>query len=387
MVLMGRALVGIFAGVVALCFLLFQNRSIAMARFLGLRKSVLVLLCALVFLAWLPQLLNSVDVWKSLTTVVRTGLMIILAAMIFSALEGDYSLRRIVEKTLVRGSAVICGGVALVLLFFPDVYPYLRFDPELTIPPARGYKAAAAVVALLIPLLCWIAWKSGDSNRWLALLASVACMIIVTETNNRASIAGLIGAVLVVSVLAALRFRNNIRVLWILGLAVLMAGSLVFWVILSRQGGTLPSGFEGFISPLMIDWHRQVVWQAVLETSADFRWTGIGVNTIDLLPGSDALIANTSASYTPNHPHNWMLEVGAETGVFGFLTLFLTVAVFLSRFVTEFWRTGNVGMLAIVGVWIVYWGSGLFNFSYWSAWWQASFYLAAAIGLALVRDR
>jgi len=39
-------------------------------------------------------------------------------------------------------------------------------------------------------------------------------------------------------------------------------------------------------------------------------------------------------------------------------------------------RTGNLGPIMTIAVLSGYWGAGLFNFSYWSAWWQLSFLIS-----------
>ncbi len=95
------------------------------------------------------------------------------------------------------------------------------------------------------------------------------------------------------------------------------------------------------------------------------------------MPGTRAL------EMIPGHPHNWLIEVWAETGIVGLLPLLTTIAasfwIALHRFRADIGDDALVSLAVFAG----YWASGLFNFSYWSVWWQASFFLIAVLGLSL----
>ncbi len=77
-----------------------------------------------------------------------------------------------------------------------------------------------------------------------------------------------------------------------------------------------------------------------------------------------------------------MLEVLAETGVVGLAPLVVLVAMMVARLARDYLRTGDPAVLAATAVAIGYWVSGLFNFSFWSAWWQVSFMVLLALCLS-----
>jgi O-antigen ligase len=110
----------------------------------------------------------------------------------------------------------------------------------------------------------------------------------------------------------------------------------------------------------------------------------MGINTINFAPGAEAVIPNTATNLKmiPSHPHNWVLEIGAETGVFGLLALLGTIAITFIHIIRAYLRERDNSYLIALCIFVGYWASGLFNFSFWSAWWQMSFVLIIALFLS-----
>ena len=75
------------------------------------------------------------------------------------------------------------------------------------------------------------------------------------------------------------------------------------------------------------------------------------------------------AELLPSHPHSWVLEILSETGIVGFIP-------FLCALGTAFYvicrraLAGSQPALAATGLFGVYFGAGLFSFSFWASWWQ-----------------
>ena len=103
---------------------------------------------------------------------------------------------------------------------------------------------------------------------------------------------------------------------------------------------------------------------------------------INYVPGAFDQIPGYGYIYIPAHPHNWVLEVLAETGVVGLAPLVAVVAMMLARLIRDYLRSQDPAILAATAVSIGYWVSGLFNFSFWSAWWQVSFMILLALCLS-----
>ena len=78
-----------------------------------------------------------------------------------------------------------------------------------------------------------------------------------------------------------------------------------------------------------------------------------------------------------------MVEIVAETGFLGLLILAATIFVVFYQLLAKYRHSDDLKYVAAIALMGGYWGSGLFNFSYWSAWWQLSFYLAMVLCLML----
>ena len=72
----------------------------------------------------------------------------------------------------------------------------------------------------------------------------------------------------------------------------------------------------------------------------------------------------------------------AETGFVGLASLVLAIAIVVLILAMRYRSLGYFAYAAALAVMTGYWVSGLFNFSYWSAWWQLSFCISMALCLA-----
>ena len=162
----------------------------------------------------------------------------------------------------------------------------------------------------------------------------------------------------------------------------------MIWLYIARMyiGNTGAPDRVWFFPIWLVDFQRQTIWAFTLEIWENAPWFGIGPNTINYLPGANApLPGDKNLQLIPGHPHNWMFELLAETGAIG-LTL-ITIAIFLFGiyWLKKYSRDTDLGTLCLLLIYSGYWGSGLFNFSYWSAWWQLSYFVASAIALSLAK--
>ena len=119
----------------------------------------------------------------------------------------------------------------------------------------------------------------------------------------------------------------------------------------------------------------------------DAPWFGNGINAINFLPGADAPMPGSTLNIIPSHPHNWLIEVFAETGAVGAISLVILIATLCFKIARNYLHSRDDGMLAALLVNAGYWGSGLLSFSFWSAWWQVSYLLMTALCLAGWRQR
>ena len=76
------------------------------------------------------------------------------------------------------------------------------------------------------------------------------------------------------------------------------------------------------------------------------------------------------------------LEKRQETGIVGLTSLVIVIVVMFASYLRIYATFRTPAVLAAIAVAAGYWGSGLFNFSFWSVWWQCSFVLMLVLCLA-----
>ena len=234
----------------------------------------------------------------------------------------------------------------------------------------------------MIPALLWMGFNLRGGWGILAVVSSTGFIALVGLTYNRAAIAGFVAMIVISSGLVTSSSCSRIiRIVLPIGALAIFIGVMI-WLNMTRQR----PGFEGdwYLPLWLVDYQRQSIWEFALELVQHNFWFGMGINTINFAPGSEAVIPNTVANLKviPSHPHNWVLEIASETGVFGLLSLFGAIAVNFIHMARKFLRNGDNAYLIVICMSVGYWASGLFNFSFWSAWWQMSFVLITALCLS-----
>ncbi len=177
------------------------------------------------------------------------------------------------------------------------------------------------------------------------------------------------------------------RPLEIFGFLIICVGVLSFgisWLAENRaMAGPPPEGFEGFIPIALIDFQRQIIWSFVFDKVFEAPWLGHGINTINFIAGAHVPVPGAGITFIPGHPHDWPLEVLAETGIPGFAALLLALIFFFRGITRAYMANGGAAPLTVILVGLAYWSSGLFNYSFWSAWWQVAYLLVTAMAFCL----
>lgn len=390
MVFVGRAILGVSLALALVFALLHPHR----ARIFSSCRAVLTQpacwLLLLIVSAWIPSLFFSPTPDKSIETLVRTAAVVLFGAYLFAVLRDDEESLTWAIKALVAAAFVFSLTATIHLVFWNQLDLLVTHWGWLERFPQKEYSPAVAAGAVMIPVLIWAA--STMEGRWKlgAILTCVLIIILMVKTRNRASFAGLLAGFALFAVLIALH-RHRIRhVVLVVGL-FLISVSIVLYVLYVKSEGVPVPDHDWPAPTWLIDWHRQFIWSFAWDQGAGHRWLGTGMNAIDKLEGSD-LPSLFSANDTniPFHPHNWLVEVLVETGFVGVTALLVTVGYMTWRMVKTYFQTSSNAMMAAICVWIIYWASGLFNFSFWSVWWQASFLILLALclcGHANVHDK
>ncbi|MBL6946078.1 MAG: O-antigen ligase family protein [Rhodospirillales bacterium] len=339
-----------------------------------------MLLGTLVF--WMPNALFSVDPVRSLESTIRTFAFIGLAALFWAVLVEHRYLINLSAKALLVASilAVIIALIAQTAI--PELYWFLHFRGWISLPLGTSLKPFSALAVFMIPAVILAGVRLKGAWAVLAAANTVGLLVLVWLTYNRAAIAGLLGMIAMAAVLVAgFNRMRKVKVAALLA-ALTVFGVVMFWLSVTRNR----PGFEGdWLFPLwLIDFQRQTIWNFAWGLAQQNFWFGMGANTINFAPGADAVIPRTATNLAmiPSHPHNWVMEVLAETGIFGLLSLLGAIALTFLQYLRGFFRTGSGAYFAAACIAAGYWVSGLFNFSFWSSWWQMSFVLMTAFCLA-----
>ena len=306
--------------------------------------------------------------------------MLSVGVFIWSTLKEQPSLLPIVSKTLIV--SVICAVLVAMFSTFvdPGLFWFLHLKGWRDDILVSELKPFAALAPLIIPATLWAARQDDRIWRTLSHIGCLGMVVLVYLVSNRAAVAGLLGGAALV--ILAMVLRNSLkRALGVvLALLTIVIGTVV-WLKFTRH--IAPHAGDWPLPIWLIDFERQAIWLYTLDQFFTQPWFGFGINTINLAPGADAIIPATNDTHRiPGHPHNWFLEILAETGLVGIVP-FVTVLglAFISLF-RSYRRTGQSGVLAAIAIAGGYWISGLFNFSFWAAWWQFSYILLTMICLA-----
>ncbi len=382
-IFLGRSVLGIALVAALLAYVCMPGRKTAVAHLEMTKNHSFFVLIVVVLISWVPQMFESIDPWKSLTTIARSVLFVVGAVTLWSGMYENRNVQHLALKTFLASAAILMTFTIIALTIIPELYAIMHAKGWVRLDVIGGFKGEAAAGAVMIPLALWAGWYLAGWWRWAGCFVAIAFLFVVMLTNNRAGVAGLIGALIVIAAVAVPLLKNRLSyVIVVLGIVGTVVVSLS-WVMYSRiYHAAPPEGSHGFISTNLIDWHRQEIWRHAWSLGDNARWFGKGVDVVNMLPGANATINNSTASALPLHPHNWAIETIVETGFIGFSTLLVAIAYSFSRFIRDFWRYNEWCVLAVICVWVVYWTSGLFNFSYWSAWWQVLFYVATAMCLS-----
>jgi O-antigen ligase len=341
-------------------------------------RSPLGLMVVLTAATWLPGAAMSHFPLRSLEAVLRTPLMLGLALFIWAVLAPATELHDTARKAFIAACCLAAAYCLAALSFWPDLYWSLKFTTLRAEPVSNELKGVAALSLFTIPLLIFFACRVAGPWRIASLACCVALGWVVWRTYNRAAIAGFLFEIAFVGGFMLLHARSRrvgVLALFAIGATGLAVG---WWLYTTRLSYQRIAPHEDWLFPVwLIDYERQMIWGHVYKIAVKFPWFGIGANTINFAPGSDAPIPGTHGLHiVPAHPHDWVVEILSETGWVGLLALLATIAASFILLARGYRRSGDAKYLAAVAVASGYWGSGLFNFSYWSAWWQLAFYIS-----------
>lgn len=331
----------------------------------------------LVFACWLISALGSFEPERSLEKWGRTLVFIPVAVMLCRHLSSDRKALELGLRTLLIAT-LLCGIFVLLCRYYePETPDFLKYSFAGDL--FKILKGYGSVAACLIPVTLVAGISQGGLWRWLGFACVPVLVGVIYVVESRAGFLGLGGGAFLLFVWWLVRNLPH-RLAW--GAVVLIMASSS-WSIIDRLPAPPITNDTSFEIPFgLIDKHRQIIWGFTLEKAKDAPWFGHGPDLINRLPGANIKIPNFNQQYIPAHPHNWAIEIFAETGGVGMAALLAALFLFLRELLR---RPPNYligGVLALNGI---YWMSGLANVSFWSAWWQGSYLLLSALLFAVMR--
>jgi len=382
--ILGRSVFAVLFGLAILLMLYDRPFSDIRRNFKEVWTKPLGILLLVVFAVSLPSLIASDFPARSAGALLRTFVFCNLGVLVWTYLKSNPELGDLWMKSLIVSSAVSIAFALYSQYLSPELYWVLHLKGWKSDPLNHNLKGFTAIAVLIIPLFFLSFSRLRPTYRWLAALSALSLVYLLWDISNRATIAGLLAVVICAAVTLCVRYGSRLQVLIAAGTALASLGAVMIWLRITRDRMILaaPEG-DYFLPVWLIDFERQTIWLNALEIGLRTPWFGRGPNTINFAAGADKLLEGSGGlRVIPAHPHNWVVELFAEIGSVGLALLILFLVIATLKLLRSYRISGNPIYVSAIAIFAGYWGSGLFNFSYWSAWWQLSFILVIALCLA-----
>ena len=140
------------------------------------------------------------------------------------------------------------------------------------------------------------------------------------------------------------------------------------------------ANFEFKIPTNLIDHHRQFIWGFSIQKFILKPLFGYGQDSSNFIDGSQVDIGSKytgDMNFIPSHPHNFLIEILLETGIFGTFSFILFIYIINARI----WKLNQSleFKLHLIFLNSFFWSSSFVNFSFWLGWWQASYFLLLSL--------
>ncbi len=383
----GRAVFAATVGLALIALLISPLRATSWSALVRRARSPVGLFIGVIIVSWSVSAFASEFPIRALEASLRTGIFLGIAVLFHAALLEDQALATRCLKTLIILTIVGTSFALIASTVWPEIYWALRLKGLRATPLQTEFKGYSALIVIVTPLLLIGLWRLSTSWRVSSAIGIIQFAAITWMSSNRAAIAGFLVMAMALSVAQMFRPAYRKMAVGIAGGVIAILVGVIVWLHTSRIKIATTRAPEGdWLFPVwLIDFQRQTVWSFTLNIWERAPWLGVGPNTINFSPGANApMPGDEKLHIIPSHPHNWVVELLAETGAIGFLILAAAIGFVGYRWIHWYARSGDIAVMGALLIFTGYWGSGLFNFSYWSAWWQLSLFMACAIALSHV---
>jgi O-antigen ligase len=319
---------------------------------------------------WVARLAGLFIMWWLITDAIRrrwqvhdivsvllAGTTVIGFLCIFEVATGQY-IAVLLGQPVTLGGLLGPTGAGTAVLGRPETIRAMR---AITVFIDANFMCAYLVAMVPLALAALLSARTGRSRLLLAAILALTLFSIV-QTGSRG---GLLGLTVALVCLWLLWTKPPVK--WLLALTGALAVSLYFLLGLSLA----PEYREGFSLDYFLRSYRYGLWRMALRMIADHPFFGVG-------PG-DFVATYAAYRQPPAHlvllyVHNTYLQLWAESGIFGILSLLAVLAAAIAHLLAARarapdpqWRrlveavlAGFVGYLAFMGT-----SNGLHDQTFW----------------------
>ncbi|GGF71672.1 hypothetical protein GCM10011332_27040 [Terasakiella brassicae] len=258
-------------------------------------------------------------------------------------------------------------------------------------------KALVNGFVLIIPACLYlIATRHGYIWKILGIANIGLCVTHIMLMSSKVSLLGLLLVALSGVLILFVDRQNRLRRLFLfIAVVAIGVGIAVVWLPEQTVFSSRENSETALIPVWMVDLHRQLIWKFSFDLFQYSPWVGLGLNASNYHPMAEMSLLDYMAQKgtplvnfldvqaLPSHPHNWIVEIILDGGIIGAIPFVMMVCWVFIKSLRVYLTTSSFAMLGGIAVNAVYWGTGLFNFSYWSMWWQVSYFVTSGLFLML----
>lgn len=336
------------------------------------------------FLFFTTSSLISIEIQRSILVQIYLFLFMFFAYLLFLFFkENTLALKLTINFCLIGIS------FSTILVFLFSIQNTILLD----IPRAREttiigfeiqrYKGFVNLLTILV-LLCPLLEKFLKHKRYLISIFLIILLIpTILITNCTSAILGIIVGVLGYLYLKSLKKIKLLRNKIFTSVFLLFFSSTTFLNLLPQNFEKIdPKNIQFNISTSIVDAHRQIIWGFSYQKIKERLIFGFGADTSNFIKGSQEIIGHPQTGtmhFIPSHPHNFFIELILEIGLLG------TISFFLLIFYSSYFFSKNLENIKYLIFFNFYFcGSSLVNFSFWTGWWQGSYFLLLALIFSII---
>jgi O-antigen ligase len=331
---------------------------------------------------WSPRPINLVDidlVKGSIAVrfeVLRVGLVLLFAMIVASAAR---TLTPAQARVVVRVTSIaLLVQLAVVALLAAFEKQALQLFAPLMQNSGEGIQNISRngiIMALAAPML--IVGMSRSLSFTRALFVEIAVFVaIIAVLFTRGVNGGIVSIAAGLAAVAVVRLfpRYGFRILGAV-LAFIVAAAPLFFEFMTR-------GADATTATTSAEW-RLAIWRRVLDVIAADPIFGQGLGVLRTMQEKIPTGTFAGQLYVPNHAHNMVLQLWAETGAIGASLVAVTL-------LTAGWRMPQPRSLGVAGFLAAalagqFMAIALVSFDLWNDWWWAAAGILAAFIVVMAR--